>query len=161
MRSFLILLLILFSQSLLAEGSGRRLTLDVGYSSGSSNGDSYSELNLGANYYLKTWLIWRNSGFSRNFSDESREDNYGLDSSIRLNVVAEIAENARLRLFGGPGWRFASEGESPPFAEGGLTITASGITIGGGAKVILNEVIDENMPNDTQYFITLSGSTSL
>lgn len=147
--------------SLAAITSQAKLTFDVGYSFGESNDQDYSELNLGVNYFFSDLLVWRNSGFHRNFSNDQIEDRYGLDTSIRLNLVMDVADAGSIKLFGGPGWRFQSEGKNPPLAEAGIGIDVGGLRVGAGAKMIFNEIIDSNQENDTQYFVSISGSGSI
>lgn len=162
MKTIIVLFVCLFSLSSFAEGS--KVSWDLGASIGSTNGENYTEGNLGINWHMTDWVTWRNSIFGRFYGNDMTstgaelKDSYGLDTSLRLNHTFKFDENSSLRFFGGPGWRFASEAESPPFAEGGINIRLAGLNVGGGAKVIFNEVTDSNVPNDTQYFITLSGS---
>ena len=143
-----------------------RLHLDLGFSTGSQNDVSYGEANIGLSYYFLDWLAWRNSVFYRfvNKSDDDVQvdDAYGLDSSLRGIFRAPLGSSSGATLFGGPGVRFPSEGQSTPFAEAGLVLKIFGFSIGGGAKVMFTKMVDdEALENDTQYFIVLSGSASL
>jgi hypothetical protein len=138
-----------------ASGDGFSLTYDMGVSTGSSGGRSYSEASLGLNAFISDWFVWRNAGFGR-FSDAT-ETVYGLDSSARL--MADIGDRAiGMTAFVGPGYRFVTRGDSAPFAEAGLTLHAGGLSIGGGAKRVFNSAIRSDAADDTQYFIVLSGS---
>ena len=156
MKKFLFAFVLFFSSSSLA-----KLTWDLGVSFGSSGDNDYNEINLGVNYFISDVLVWRNAAFSRNFSDDAIEDRYGLDTSARFNFLTDLGEAGRLHLFGGPGWRFISSGKNPPFAEGGISVTLGGLRVGGGAKFIMNKVIDGNLENDTQFFVTFSGGGTI
>lgn len=134
------------------------LSLDVGASSGSSNGVNVSEMNVGVNAHFGDFLTWRNSGFAR--FQTGVENVYGLDTSLRLGLDVGD-ESMSFSAFAGPGWRFVSKGTSAPIVEGGLGFRAGGLHIGGGAKVILNSLAVSGASNETQYFITLAGGTKL
>ena len=145
---------------------GFHLTYDIGASTGSTRSTSggvttdrtYSEASLGINAFFSNWFAWRNAGFGR-FST-GVDTVYGLDSSFRL--MADVGDRQLgASAFLGPGYRFVTNGDSAPFAEAGLTIHLAGLSIGGGAKRVFNTVIRPNVPDDTQYFITLSGSGRL
>lgn len=134
-----------------------KLTYDIGFSTGSSGGESYSEANLGLNLFFKEWLAWRNALFARFVRPENL---YGLDTSLRLFHTVGSGRTS-LTLFGGPGWRFVTKGLNPPFAEAGLVARLGGFSIGGGAKTFFNSAVKKGSPSDTQYFIILSGGGSL
>lgn len=138
-----------------SEGSGMRLTYDIGFSTGSSGGVSYSEANLGLNLFIKEWLAWRNALFSRFVNPENI---YGLDSSMRLFYSMNMGETSSLTVFGGPGYRFVTKGDSVPFAEAGLVTKLGSFQIGGGFKTFFNTTVRPGAPSDTQYFIILSGA---
>jgi len=138
--------------------SGPTLTYDLGASTGSLNDSRYVEAQLGLNWFVQDWLIWRNAGFYRSVS--SAEDYFGLDTSIRLR--AQVGDGPlSLQVFGGPGLRFPSFGPVAPLAEGGLIVGLGGLRIGGGVRVIFNEWIAERgseaAVNDVMYFLILSG----
>jgi hypothetical protein len=135
-----------------------QLSLDVGASSGSVNGVSVSEMNVGVNAQFAEFFTWRNSGFAR--FQTGTENVYGLDTSLRAGI--DVGDEAMsFSAFAGPGWRFVSKGTSAPIVEGGLGFRTGGLHIGGGAKVIMNSVAVSGASNETQYFITLAGGTSL
>lgn len=135
-----------------------RATYDLGFSVGSVGDIDYSELNLGLNYFFKSWLAWRNALFYR-FNSEI-DSVYGLDTSLRALFSTDL-NVASLSVFGGPGFRFVSKGDNVPFAEAGLVIKTAGFAIGGGVKSFFNKMVDSDAENDTQYFISLSGSGQL
>ncbi|MCM2281985.1 MAG: hypothetical protein NDI61_09085 [Bdellovibrionaceae bacterium] len=139
--------------------SPHRITYDLGVSSGTAGDQSYTEAQLGLNYFLHDWLAWRNALFGRFGS--GIESAYGVDTSARTYVNVELAEASGLTLFGGPGWRFVTQGKQAPFAEAGLVLNLGGLNLGGGVKSVFNEFIDRDAENDTQYFIILSGGGSL
>jgi hypothetical protein len=136
-----------------------RVTYDVGVSSGKSNDISYTEMNLGLNWWFHESFAWRNSFFGR---FQTGVDNiYGLDTSIRGSHTVELGEESSMNLFLGPGWRFVNEGKNAPIAEGGLVMKLGGLSIGGGAKAVFNKVVDKTMEDDIQYFIILGGGGTL
>jgi len=137
------------------DSSGLRLTWDLGASTGSYRNESYTEINLGLNLFFTEWLAWRNAGFAR-FIDP--KNYYGLDSSARLIFSPSFMDFLGVTVFGGPGYRFVTEGNSVAFAEGGLVLHVGGFSLGGGVKTLFHSFYDRNVPDDTQYFIILSGS---
>lgn len=150
---------IVFLQLSASKGSAiERMTFDLGASTGSVNGYSYSELNLGVNAYITDYFAWRNAGFARFQSGENNI--YGLDSSLR-GIFDVSGSMAGFTAFGGPGYRFVNEGDNVPFLEGGLVLRGGGLSIGGGAKTFFNSAVRSGAPNDTQYFLILAGSGSL
>lgn len=159
MKAIAALCLCLFVFDIARADSESRMTFDLGLSVGSADDIDYTEVNLGLNYYMERWLAWRNAVFGR-FASEVNSV-YGLDTSARGILDATFGDAGGVVAFGGPGWRFVSEGRQAPFVEGGLVFKFAGINIGGGAKSILNKVVDKDMGNDTQYFIILSGGGSL
>lgn len=138
--------------------SAGKLTYDLGVSAGSINDESYLEAGLGLNFYFVDWLAWRNAVFYRMMNES--DDYYGLDTSARAIGSLDLGIGS-LTAFAGPGFRFVSEGTNAPFAEGGLVLKFVGLAIGGGVKTIFNNVIDDDIPDDTQFFIILSGAGSI
>lgn len=144
-------------------GSGPRLTYDLGASAGSYGGFSYSEINLGLNWYFADWVAWRNSVFSRFGSGESAS---GLDSSLRFEYNA-VGEDFGLKAFAGPGYRFSSKNLSAAFAEGGVVFRVGGLSLGAGAKVMHyndpgTDRFGDSLPRqDTSYFLILGGGGAL
>lgn len=141
-------------------------TYDVSASSGTDNGDSYSELKLNLNWYLTDWLNWRNGVFTR-FGSNIDSVN-GLDSA--LLVIYDVKNDSKtlgFQAFVGPGVRIASADNNAATAEAGVIFTLGPIRIGGGAKYLSyfkdrEDKSDLILPkNETQYFIVLSGGGSL
>lgn len=142
-------------------GSGdliERVTYDLGVSAGSYGEHSYTELNLGLNLFFSEYVSWRNALFGRFVSGD--DSFYGLDSSVRGTYDLR-GDVGGFTAFAGPGYRFASQGKSVPFAEAGLVLHLGGISLGGGVKSLFNSAIESGAANDTQYFIILAGGGSL
>lgn len=146
------------AQLITDSSSAPRLTFDLGVSAGSIGDENYTELQLGLNWFLKNWFAWRNAAFYRAIEGD---DYYGLDTSARLFHFFLWGEESGATLFGGPGYRFASEGDHLPFAEGGLVLKLGGFAIGGGVKSFFPDLIGSNQDTDTQFFIILSGAGAL
>jgi hypothetical protein len=141
--------------ALAADDDGIGITYDLGVSSGKDTADNtYTEANVGLNLQ-KSFVAWRNSIFGRFVTGQ--ENIYGLDSSIRGILEDQTGETFGYHLFAGPGYRFVTKGENLPFAEAGLVLRLGGVSIGGGAKMFLNELVDKNTKNETQYMIILGG----
>ena len=136
-----------------------RVTYDIGVSSGTTNDISYTEANLGLNWWFHQSFAWRNSFFGR--FQTGVDTVYGVDTSVRGSHTFELSEASHLNVFAGPGWRFANKGGNAPIAEGGVVLRLGGLSIGGGAKAIFHEVVDKNAENDVQYFIILGGGGTL
>ncbi len=139
--------------------------VDLGASAGSSNGQSFSEINLGVNLNFTEWLTWRNSAFKR-FSSARNQDFAGLDSTVRLISTTEF-DTGVFRMFGGAGYRFASPSEKNAMvAEAGLGLSLGGFGIGGGAKYLRYDKAQVDSSgftakrDDLIYFITLAGGSS-
>lgn len=138
------------------------VNVDIGGSTGSYNGSSYSELNLGVNLNFTDWLTWRNSAFKR-FSSNGNKDITGLDSTMRLISNTQFTGGA-FRLFAGAGYRFADPSEKNALiGEAGLGINAGRFGLGGGAKYLKYDKAQydsngvETKKDDIVYFITVSG----
>lgn len=138
-----------------------RLTYDLNISTGQSADINYTEANLGLSFFFTPWLAWRNGIFGRLYRDSEFNTLYGLDSSLRGLFGADLDRGTGIRLFGGPGYRFVNEGKDVPFLEAGLVLRLAGLAIGGGVKTLYNQAVDNNLENDTQYFLILSGSGQL
>ncbi len=160
MKKIFLITIVLFSFCAKAqEDDGVGITYDLGVSAGKDTADrSYTEANVGLNLQ-KSWLAWRNSLFGRFVTGE--ENIYGLDSSIRGILEDQTGETFGYHVFAGPGYRFVTKGQNLPFAEAGLVLRLGGISIGGGAKVFFNELVDKNIKNETQYSIILGGGGRL
>lgn len=143
-----------------------RLTYDVSGSQSNQNGRTYQELNLGLNWFLSDWLIFRNSAFQRQSQDQDTV--YGLDSSMRLQHSLQNDENTLgVKVFGGPGVRIASEKSNAYFGEAGVGIRLGGINLTAGVKSLQysERRLDSNgnkLPStENQIFIGISGGGSL
>lgn len=139
-----------------------RMTYDVTASQSSLNGRDVQEINLGLNWFLQDWLIWRNSAFQRR--GEEIETVYGLDSSMRLQTdITNEDRSLGIRLFGGPGLRLASSRASAYFAEAGIGLRLGGLllSVGGRSMRYFSTQKDrtgQRLPQDeNQVFVTLSG----
>ncbi|MBX2994591.1 MAG: hypothetical protein KF681_07210 [Bdellovibrionaceae bacterium] len=138
---------------------GSRLTYDLGASTGSYGGYSYSEINLGLNWYFADWMSWRNAVFTRQGKEQNTT---GLDTSLRFEYNA-VGEDFGVKAFAGPGYRFASKSLSAAFAEAGLVFKLGGLSIGAGAKTMMYQNPGEDssggtLPKqDTSYFLILGG----
>lgn len=143
-----------------------KFTYDLGVSLGSTNvttngatqSYSYTEANLGVNTFFNPWLNWRNAAFGRFGSGITNV--YGLDTGARLGASLDVGV-AGIALFGGGGYRFVTQGTNAPFGEAGAQFSLAGLRLGGGVKVVFNSAIVSGAPNDTQYFLILSGSGQL
>jgi hypothetical protein len=135
-----------------------RITFDLGASFGSYNNHNYTEAELGLNLYFSPHLDWRSAVFAR-FPD-GQQNIFGIDESLR--AIASLGTNALgFTAFAGPGYRFATVGDSAPFFEGGAVVKISGFAIGVGAKSILDSWVRTSAANDTQIFLILAGGASL
>jgi hypothetical protein len=142
------------------------LSYDIGASTGSYNGLSYSEVTLGLNWYFWGRLAWRNAVFTR-FGSQS-DSVLGLDTSLRYSYDSQ-SEPGELgwTFFGGPGYRIASEKYSGAFIEGGAVIRFGGLSLGAGVKSLNytnpGKAADgSDLPkSDTVIFIILAGGGAL
>lgn len=142
--------------------NSKQFTYDLSASSGTTNGNNYSEVNLGLNWYLTEWLNWRNSIFSR-FGSNIKSVS-GLDSSILAGTQVFSDD----RMFGvqayiGPGVRLASEKNTAATADAGVIFTLAGLRLGVGAKALQyfetrQDSSGGNLPkSESQYYIVLAG----
>lgn len=159
-----LLLITSFSSMSLAQGRSD-LTYDISGGVGSYNGNSYTEIDLGLNWYLKDWLNWRNSIFTQFGSTINTV--YGLDTAML--VQGSLYTQGRgfgMDAFIGPGLRFASEDSNGVFGKAGLVFNLGGLRLGGGAQVThyyesRKDKDNVKLPDDeVQYFIILSGGGS-
>lgn len=138
-------------------------TYDLSASVGSYDGNSYTELNLGLNWFLsEDWLIWRNALFSRFGS--GFDTITGLDSSLRFaHRISSDSGTFGINMFAGPGLRFANQNSNAVFGEAGLLFRIGGLQVGGGVKALqytqtrTDSRGRELSKNDTQFFIILAG----
>lgn len=142
------------------------LTWDLGGSAGSYNGVSYSEANLGLNWFLSDGLVWRNSVFAR--FPSAGDGVQGLDTSLRLqHAVTSDDGSFGLGFFGGPGYRFTKAESAALFGEAGLTVKLGGLKIGGGVRAFRyanpgKALNGTTLPaDDVTYFVILSGGGAL
>lgn len=152
--------LLIFSSKSLAQ-THPDFTYDVGAASGSYDGNSYSEINLGLNWYFLDDLAWRNSVFTR-FGDNV-DSATGLDSSLRYSYNTDTHATFGMGFFGGGGYRFTKSQDSGPFAEGGLTFRVGGLSVGAGVKEIYypspgkDSTGGKLADHDTTVFLILAG----
>lgn len=152
----------LFLALLLAPGAARassdfgveKVTYDLGLASGSYNNLNYTEVEGGIGLFFNDYFEWRNGIFAR-FTDQE-SNTYGLDSSVR-GILSMGGRSFGVTAYAGPGFRFATQGDSAPFAEGGLVFKISGIAVGLGVKSILDSWVHSGVGNDTQILIILGG----
>lgn len=152
---------LLFSSNSHAE-SQSRLTYDLSGGVGSYNGNSYTEVDLGLNWWMQDWMNWRNSVFTQ-FGSTIKAV-YGLDTALIFQKsLYTQSRGAGVELFAGPGLRFASEDSNGAFGKAGLVLSLGGLRLGGGAQVThyystRTDKDSAKLPSDeVQYFIILSG----
>lgn len=169
----MILLAFLFCSSLAwGQGTWRpqsdrasQWTYDLSASTGSQNDVTYTEINLGLNWRMQDWLVWRNALFSRQSTGASQV--MGLDSSMRLTGDMQADNGAwGVNAFVGPGVRAGTQKHSAVFGEAGLVFRLGGLRIGAGAKSLKyfedRELNNVRIPKDeTQYFLILGGGGAL
>ncbi len=161
-QAFLFFTLLFFQTFTFAKESDSRITYDVSGSQSTRDGKSYQEINVGLNWFLQDWLIWRNSAFQR--MGDNVDPIYGLDSSMRLQK--EWNNDGRtlgFKIFGGPGVRLASSDSNAYFGEAGVGFRLGGINLGAGVKSLryFSTRKDKDgmaLPKDeNQVFLTISG----
>ncbi|GIL16497.1 MAG: hypothetical protein BroJett040_02480 [Oligoflexia bacterium] len=142
------------------------MTYDLGVSAGNYGGYSYTELNLGLNWYLARFLNWRNAVFSRFGSQIDSAS--GLDTSMRLEYRESSDDgDFGIHLFGGPGYRIASKTNSAAFLEGGAIFRFGGFSLGAGVKTFSyaqpgKDINGQELPRqDTNYFLIISGGGAI
>ena len=147
------------------ERSGLGLRYDAGATSGTYNGQTYSEINLGLSYQINKWFMWRNSVFQRVGSEIKQVT--GLDSSLRVGTsVNSDTNNLGFDIYAGPGVRLVSDTYNSYFAEAGIGFKIFGIYAGIGGKYLeYFKAREENgvtLPkNDSQVFIAIGGGGNL
>ncbi|MEK2690125.1 hypothetical protein [Bdellovibrio sp. GT3] len=144
----------------------QKLSYDVSGGVGTYNGNTYTEIDVGLNWYLTNYLNWRNSLFTQFGS--SIDNVYGLDTAAIFGTsFYNDAGKLGIEGFIGPGLRFANEDASGYFGKGGLIFAIGGLRIGGGAQVTKyydtrRDKFGFKMPEEeVQYFIIISGGGSL
>ncbi len=142
-----------------AQEDFKRFSIDLGGSSNFNQDSSVFEANVGVNYYVMRWLVWRNAPFYR--SQTGMNAAFGLDSSLQGVFRERLAEGIEPNLRLGGGYRVINiGGSSAPFLEGGAGLNVQGITVGASAKRIFHSVVTTGMANETLYSLTFSGGTS-
>lgn len=127
--------LVLSAQSRSYRRSAPTFTYDLGASTGTYGDLSYTELEVGLNWYLQDYLAWRNSLFTR--FGTGLDSATGLDTSMRLIYNSPLDPGGiGIGVFAGPGLRISNEENSGVFGEAGVTLKAGGFSIGGGMKSI-------------------------
>lgn len=150
-----------------SESRRSNLRWDLGASVGSYAGSSYSEIDLGLNWYLLDSINFRNVLFSR-FGNSSNSAS-GLDSSLRFEYADQTEGGGMgFRFFAGPGVRISNANNSGVFGEAGAIFKLGGLNIGGGVKALSytspgkDTVTGQTLPStDVSYFVVLSGGGTL
>jgi hypothetical protein len=165
-KTIIVCVLALISSGALAQGrlKQKTLTYDIGAALGNYGGKSYTELNLGLNWYITQNLNWRNAAFSR-FGDTS---NSGLDSSMRFET-SSVSQDGTYgsHFFAGPGVRISNSSNTGLFGEAGASFRLGGLVLGGGVKSIYygspgKDSVGGNLPNnDTTFFLILGGGGTI
>lgn len=135
--------------------SFQRIRYDLGFSTGTSRGTSFYELNLGLDIFLTSWFSIRNAPFLRFQSGQDK--NYGLDSSGRLNYAVGL-DSLALDFHGGAGYRFQNLRSNVPFGELGLGVQLGGLHIGGNVKALVYSWVNSGAANEYVYTLSASGS---
>lgn len=158
-----------FAQRPLRESPSREkplVDIDLGFSTGNYNGSTFSEVNLGVNLNFTDWLTWRNSGFKRFGSTQTKEIT-GLDSTLRL-ISTNHFDGGLFRLFGGAGYRFTDDSNKNALVgEGGVGLQVGRIGLGAGVKYLKYDKTQhdsnkiEMSNSEVIYFVALSGGASL
>lgn len=148
-----------------AEMEHAPLSYDISGATGSYDGNSYSEIHLGLNWYAQDWLNWRNAVFTQFGS--TIDTVYGLDSSLLFEYDAYTqSRGAGVEFFAGPGLRFATQNSNAVFGKAGVIFSLGGLRLGGGVQQLhyVQDRTDKQnytLPKDeTQYFIILAGGGS-
>lgn len=160
------MLVLLFSLGVSAVSFAQsRVTYDLTGSSGTRDGESFTEIHLGLNWFIKEHINWRNSVFTQ-FGNEIKTI-YGLDTEALFNWEAYTqSRGLGIELFAGPGFRFASENSNAVFGKAGLTFGIAGLRIGGGVQAFHywedRKDKDENIldKDEVQYFVIIAGGGS-
>lgn len=138
------------------------LSYDLSGSSGTYGDLTYSEIQLGLNWYVVDWLNWRNSVFTRFGSKIDTVT--GIDTAL-LATTEAFTEGGGLgiRAFAGPGYRIANRDNSAVFGEAGLVFALGGLHLGVGLKSLYynSPRVDSNgyvyPKNDNQIFLIIGG----
>ena len=133
-------------------------SLDLGISSGSSNGSSFFEVNLGVNYAINDWLIYRNAPFYRSQGEAS--SSFGLDSSLNVIKGLELSAQVKTQFMLGSGLRVRSDSKAAPFVEAGLGLYLGPVNLDFGVKSVFNSISDPSRLNDLIFTIKAAGGLS-
>lgn len=161
-KSFALLVLIGFFSLSSFAASKSTVTYDLGGASGTRDGKTYSEVQLGLNWFVSDWFNWRNSLFSQ-FGDEM-DSIYGLDSAALFKAEAYTQKrDLGVEVYAGPGVRAATEKSNAAFGKAGITFSLKGIRIGGGVQALhyfedrFDRAANPLEKDEVQYFVILSG----
>lgn len=139
---------------------------DISGSSGNYNGKTYTELHLGINMNFADWLVWRNAAFKR-VSPGVESDLTGFDSSLRFVLNTKVQE-AGIKIFAGPGYRWAQPSEKNAlFGETGAGIQLGRFGASTGLRYLRydraqsNSIGEVTKQEDVTYFITIAGGAGL
>ncbi len=146
--------------------SAQNMSYDISGASGSRDGESYSEIHLGLNYWVNDWFNWRNSVFTQFGSNI--DSVFGLDTAGLFNYALYTqSRQIGLELFAGPGLRFATENSNAAFGKAGVTFALAGLRLGVGVQAFhyFEDRTDKQgrtfNKDETQLFFTISGGGSL
>jgi hypothetical protein len=139
--------------------SFKRFSIDIGGSSNFSGTSGAYEANLGINFFILEWLVFRNAPFYRMQTGLSAQ--YGLDSSLQGRYSVQVIEGVTPNVQLGAGYRLINSGTSAPFFEGGAGINVKGLQVGATAKLLLNSAVANGASNEVLYSVNFSGSTGL
>lgn len=138
------------------------LRYDISAASGRYNDANYTEINVGLNWQLSDWWIWRNAAFHR--FGTGVESLTGLDTSLRVgNSFATDGGGLGMDFFVGPGYRFATANANALFGEAGVGFKLGGIYLGVGAKSLYyvqtrtDSSGSEISRTDNQVFLIIAG----
>lgn len=161
-----IFIALIFSTIISSFAHAQNMSYDISGASGSRDGESYSEIHLGLNYWVNDWFNWRNSLFTQ-FGSEM-DSVFGLDTAGLFNYALYTqSRQLGLELFAGPGLRFATEKSNAAFGKAGVTFALAGLRLGVGVQAFhyfedrtdkQNRILNKD---ETQLFFTISGGGSL
>ena len=142
--------------ALVEDSSGPRFSYDLGVASGTVNSRSYTEIDVGLNYYfLPPIFSWRNALFYR-IGSGGVQDYYGLDTGLRATLDFDLVA-AGLTTYLGSGLRIPSRGKIAPVGEVGAVAHLAGFSLGLGLKTVFNSWVESGAENDQQLILILTG----
>lgn len=157
---------LLLAQPLAADKESPFFDFDISGSSGNYNGKTYSELHIGINMKFADWIVWRNAAFKR-INPGVERDLTGIDSGLRFVLNTQVQE-AGIKIFAGPGYRWAEPSEKNAlFGEAGAGLQIGRFGVSSGLRYLrydrpqANTVGESTKQEDLTYFITFAGGTSL